>query len=212
VFEPFFTTKEPGKGTGLGLPMVYGIVKQSGGSIELYSEENHGTSVKIYLPRVDAAVDVLPAAIQPIAAASGSERILVVEDDPFLKGMIVDILKARGYTVYSAEKAEEVEIIFQSAARCDLLITDVVMPKIRGGPNSPRVWPSAGQVSGFSICPVTRVMRSCIMGYGREGYRFCRSLSSPALWPREYAKSSTHPLPHGVDRKSSRYGDTACLS
>jgi two-component system, cell cycle sensor histidine kinase and response regulator CckA len=167
VFEPFFTTKEPGKGTGLGLPMVYGIVKQSGGSIELYSEVNHGTSVKIYLPRVDAAVDVIPASIQPIAAASGSERILVVEDDPFLKGMIVDILKARGYTVYSAEKPEEVEIIFQSAARCDLLITDVVMPKMRGPELAAYVaqrWP------GIRILYMSGYTSDAILHHGiREG-------------------------------------------
>jgi two-component system, cell cycle sensor histidine kinase and response regulator CckA len=100
--------------------------------------------VKIYLPRVDAAVDVIPAAIQPSAAATGSERILVVEDDPLVKGMVVDILKTRGYTVYSIEKPEELEILFQSAAKCELLITDVVMPKMRGPELAARVakrWP-----------------------------------------------------------------------
>jgi two-component system, cell cycle sensor histidine kinase and response regulator CckA len=144
IFEPFFTMKEPGKGTGLGLPTVYGIVKQSGGSIEVYSELNHGTSVKIYLPRVTGAVDVIPSAIQAVAASTGSERILVVEDDSLLKGMVVDILKARGYTVYSAEKPEDLEVIFQSSAKFDLLVTDVVMPKIRGREVAARVaqhWP-----------------------------------------------------------------------
>jgi two-component system cell cycle sensor histidine kinase/response regulator CckA len=143
IFEPFFTTKESGKGTGLGLPTVYGIVKQSGGSIEVYSEVNHGMSVKIYLPGADGAAEVIPI-VPVIAAATGSERILVVEDDPLLKGMVVDILKTRGYTVYSAEKPEELDIIFQNAAKCDLLVTDVVMPKLKGPEIAARVaehWP-----------------------------------------------------------------------
>jgi len=159
IFEPFFTTKEPGKGTGLGLPMVYGIVKQSGGSIEVCSEVDHGTSVKIYLPRIDGVVDVVPSFVQAIAGARGSEHILVVEDDPLLKGMVVDILKGRGYTVYGAEKPEELEIIFQSATKCDLLITDVVMPKIKGPELAARVaqrWPGVRvlYMSGYTSDPV----------------------------------------------------------
>src|SRR5208283_2370339 len=130
LFEPFFTTKEPGKGTGLGLPMVYGIVKQSGGSIEVYSELNHGTTVRIYLPCVDAEVEKAASTVERSIRSDGSERILLVEDDVLLRNLAVDILTAHGYTVQAVEKPEELESVIQQTAECDLLLTDVVMPKL----------------------------------------------------------------------------------
>ena len=144
IFEPFFTTKEPGKGTGLGLPMVYGIVKQSGGSIEVYSELNHGTTVKIYLPRVDAEVEKVPAPVKDSKHLRGSERILLVEDDVLLRNLAVDVLTANGYTVQAIEKPEHLETVLQDTAACDLLLTDVVMPKMSGPELAKRVtrhWP-----------------------------------------------------------------------
>jgi len=129
IFEPYFTTKE--FGTGLGLPMVYGIVKQSGGSIEVYSELHHGTSVKVYLPRVDAAVEEI-SAVGASTRERGSERILLVEDDVLLRRLVADILTAHGYAVHALEKVEDLEPLLQHTAECDLLLTDVVMPKMNG--------------------------------------------------------------------------------
>ena len=147
LFEPFFTTKEAGKGTGLGLPVVYGIVKQSGGSIEVYSELNHGTTVKIYLPRVDSEVEqLLPASFAADTRARGAERVLLVEDDMQLRHLVATILTSRGYTVEAVERPEELEYILEHTPRCSLLLTDVVMPKLSGPEVARRVqkrWPEA---------------------------------------------------------------------
>src|SRR5579872_298622 len=132
IFEPFFTTKEPGKGTGLGLPMVYGIVKQSGGSIEVYSEVNCGTTVKIYLPRVQAEAENVSPAVKQSTLIKGTEKILLVEDDVLLRGMAADILSSHGYTVYPVASVADFASVLQKLPPCDLLLTDVVMPGLRG--------------------------------------------------------------------------------
>jgi CheY-like chemotaxis protein/two-component sensor histidine kinase len=144
VFEPFFTTKEPGKGTGLGLPMVYGVVKQSGGSIELYSEVNCGTTVKIYLPRVAGTAEAVSASGKGTIAARGTEKILLVEDDAALRGMASDILHSHGYTVYPVAHIADFESVVHKLPPCELLLTDIVMPKMRGPELAVRVgqrWP-----------------------------------------------------------------------
>jgi PAS domain S-box-containing protein len=131
VFEPFFTTKEVGKGTGLGLSMVYGFVKQSGGHIKIYSEEGHGTSIKLYLPRAeepDAAIEAPPVA--PVEG--GEETILVVEDDHLVRDFVVTQLKSLGYTILATSSGAEALKLIDEGVNFDLLFTDVIMP---GGMN-----------------------------------------------------------------------------
>jgi len=130
VFEPFFTTKELGRGTGLGLSMVYGFVKQSGGHITIYSEEGQGTTVKLYFPRhlanADSTGEENKEAKSP--SASGNEVVLVVEDDPEVRAFSVTSLMELGYGVLQAESADAALPILRSDQRIDLLFTDVVLP------------------------------------------------------------------------------------
>jgi PAS domain S-box-containing protein len=127
VFEPFFTTKPEGQGTGLGLSMVYGFVKQSNGHIKIYSEPGHGTTVRIYLPRVRQEED-LPTEIEAGPVTGGSETIMVVEDDEEVRTVVVDMLTDLGYRVLKAKDALSALAIIESGLAIDLLFTDVVMP------------------------------------------------------------------------------------
>ena len=127
VFEPFFTTKPEGQGTGLGLSMVYGFVKQSGGHIKIYSEPGHGTTVRIYLPRTRQSEDV-ETDIETGPATGGEETVLVVEDDEEVRGTVVDMLCDLGYRVLKAKDAQSALAIVESGVPIDLLFTDVVMP------------------------------------------------------------------------------------
>ncbi|VXC97354.1 conserved hypothetical protein [Burkholderia sp. 8Y] len=125
--DPFFTTKPEGVGTGLGLSMAYGFVKQSGGHFKIYSEVGHGTTIKIYLPRsLEAVVQTTSLAAAPVVG--GSETILVVEDDLAVQSTVVEMLRELGYQVLKADNAESALGILQSGLPIDLLFTDVVMP------------------------------------------------------------------------------------
>ena len=132
LFEPFFTTKAAGKGTGLGLSTVFGIVKQSGGSVEVYSEPSHGTSVKVYLPRIDQPVSIEAEETRK-KVARGTETILLVEDDEMVRNLVRETLEREGYRLMDASDPLEAR---QSAedypGAIQLLITDLIMPKLSG--------------------------------------------------------------------------------
>ena len=134
MFEPFFTTKELGKGTGLGLATVYGIIKQSGGYIWVYSEEGHGTSFKIYLPLVEMRAEGrLAAPVVQESACRGSETILIVEDDASLREVTCEILRGDGYKVLAAGSADDaIRVSEAHAGAIDFLLTDVIMAKMNG--------------------------------------------------------------------------------
>ncbi|MBR0696413.1 PAS domain S-box protein [Bradyrhizobium lablabi] len=133
VFDPFFTTKEVGKGTGLGLSMVFGFVKQSGGHIKIYSEEGHGTSVKIYLPRAAGAGQTLAEASAAAEAEGGEELVLVVEDDALVRNYVVAQVRSLGYATLEAANAAEALQVIDTNPAIDLLFTDVIMPGAMNG-------------------------------------------------------------------------------
>ena len=133
IFEPFFTTKEQGKGTGLGLSTVYGVVKQSGGFIWVYSEVGKGTSFKIYLPRVDSPVEGTDAPKVYAEAPCGTETVLLAEDEADVRELAREFLEAAGYNVIQACNGQEaLKRAAEYSAQIDLLVTDLVMPGITG--------------------------------------------------------------------------------
>jgi CheY-like chemotaxis protein len=133
IFEPFFTTKEVGKGTGLGLAMVYGIVKQSGGAITVRSAPGEGSVFTVYLPRLSGKINEIPATPAVERSRSGKGTILLVEDQESVRGLVARVLLSAGYHVIEASSASEVLDLPDSQLRSiDLLITDVVMPGMSG--------------------------------------------------------------------------------
>jgi PAS domain S-box-containing protein len=137
VFDPFFSTKPLGTGTGLGLSMVYGFVRQSGGHVNIYSEPGHGTTVRLYLPRVDRSEEAAAAEDQQ-PVVGGDETILVAEDDDRVRATVVEILGDLGYRVLAARDGASALEIIEGGAPIDLLFTDVVMPGRLRGPELAR--------------------------------------------------------------------------
>ncbi|MDQ6646422.1 MAG: response regulator [Pseudomonadota bacterium] len=164
VFDPFFTTKPEGSGTGLGLSMVYGFVKQSGGHIKIYSEVGHGTTVKLYLPRsVEAEYE--PATVPIESAQGGTESILVVEDDEAVRETAVSLLRNLGYTVFQASDAQAALAVIDSGIRVDLLFTDVVMPgEIRSSELAKR---ARERIPGVAVLFTSGYTQNAIVHAGR---------------------------------------------
>lgn len=127
AFEPYYSTKPEGEGTGLGLSMAYGFIKQSGGDMRIYSEPGQGTTVKVWLPRsTERVVDIEP--LLPTRVEGGTETLLVVEDDRYVQSAVVETLGELGYTVLKADDAQSAMAIVRSGVKIDLLFSDVVMP------------------------------------------------------------------------------------
>jgi CheY-like chemotaxis protein len=165
AFEPFFTTKPVGKGTGLGLSQVYGFVKQSGGHVKIYSEVDHGTTVKIYLPRVSAP-DAKVEEEAPIALPEGAaETILVVEDDDDVRTHSVESLRELGYRVLEAHDGPSALRLLERQPRVDLLFTDVVLP---GGMTGAQVAAQAKEMrEDLKVLFTTGYARNAIIHHGR---------------------------------------------
>ncbi len=133
LFEPFFTTKERGKGTGLGLATVYGIVKQANGHIGVYSEPGRGTTFKVYLPRTQARIETQCSPDALDSAVGGNETILLAEDEPLVRSLTTETLRSLGYSVLEAANgADAIRVSAEHDGEIQLLITDVVMPQMSG--------------------------------------------------------------------------------
>jgi PAS domain S-box-containing protein len=142
IFEPFFTTKEGGKGTGLGLSTVYGIVKQSGGEIQVYSEPGKGATFKLYFPETEAAADEGKGVRAYSSAPRGAETVLLLEDDSGVRQLVRQMLARQGYTVLEAQNwREAVELCSQHQGPIHLLLSDVVMPEMSGPAVAARISP-----------------------------------------------------------------------
>jgi CheY-like chemotaxis protein len=165
IFDPFFTTKPLGKGTGLGLSMVHGFVRQSGGQVRVYSEEGHGTTMCLYLPRHYGDLASDEAGQDPTIHPSGTgETVLVIDDEPTVRMLIVEVLEEAGYAALEAEDGPSGMEILQSDARIDLLITDVGLP---GGMNGRQVADAARAARpGLKVLFVTGYAENAAVGNG----------------------------------------------
>ena len=132
IFEPFFTTKQPGQGTGLGLSTVYGIARQAGGHVDVYSEVGHGTVFKVYLPWKGEQQGQGTTALAAASYPTGTEHVLVVEDDPAIREIIVHVLSSRGYQVTATNGAAAAIAHVEAGAPVDLVVSDVMMPAMSG--------------------------------------------------------------------------------
>ncbi|MBP3954813.1 PAS domain S-box protein [Gemmata sp. G18] len=180
IFEPFFTTKGPGKGTGLGLATVYGIVKQSGGHVDVYSEVGVGTTFKVYLPRTEPTGGGAKSHSALRALPRGTETVLVVEDDAAVRALTRHILQSAGYAVLEAAGGDEaLRVAADHAGRIDLLVTDVVMPGLGGRAAAERL---AERHPGLRVLFVSGYTDDAVVRHGvlHESVNFLQKPFTPA--------------------------------
>ena len=186
AFEPFFTTKAQGKGTGLGLATCYGIVKQHGGNIWVYSEVGQGTTFKIYLPQVEEPVAAMPAQVLAQTLPRGKETVLVVEDETAVRALATRVLRAQGYLVLEAiNGAEAIRVAEAYApATIDLLLTDVVMPELGGQAAATQI---SARNSTMKVLFISGYTDNAIVHHGRleEGVAFLHKPFTPAMLTRK---------------------------
>ncbi|MGE0278856.1 MAG: ATP-binding protein, partial [Nitrospiraceae bacterium] len=164
IFDPFFTTKPIGEGTGLGLSMVHGFVRQSGGQVRVYSEVGKGTTMCLYLPRYMGAVDTESPEKSAIPEVGSGESVLIIDDEPTVRMLIADVLSEAGYAVLEAQDGPSGMRILQSDTRVDLLITDVGLP---GGMNGRQVADAARMTRpGLKVLFVTGFAENAAVGNG----------------------------------------------
>ena len=188
IFEPFFTTKGPGKGTGLGLATVHGIVQQSGGHLDVYSEVGRGTTFKVYLPRlIDDSVKSDELKIVS-AVPSGTETVLMADDEPGVRALARIVLETFGYTVVEAADGEAaLRAGLAYPGPIHLLMTDVVMPRMNGRQLADRLRPKHPEMP-CSMFPATQTTRSFGMAFSKKRWLFCKSPSHLLRWRRKYAR------------------------
>jgi PAS domain S-box-containing protein len=166
AFDPFFTTKPVGSGTGLGLSMIYGFARQSGGQVRIYSELGHGATVSLYLPRHigDAETADAQPELSAVAHATQGQVVLVVDDEPLVRMLVVDVLQELGYTAIEAGDGRSGLKLLQSAARVDLLITDIGLP---GGLNGRQVAEAARKFRGdLKVLFITGYAENAVLSHG----------------------------------------------
>jgi two-component system, cell cycle sensor histidine kinase and response regulator CckA len=185
VFEPFFTTKEIGKGTGLGLSTVYGIVKQSGGDIMVYSEIGHGTTFKVYLPSVDQSVEQPQWVADRDHQYAGTETILLVEDDDVVRRLVCEVLTSNGYRILEAKSGKAALSICRShAGVIHLLLTDVIMPAMGGRELKDKV---------TNLCPDVKIL--FMSGYTDD------SVANRGIYDADFAFIEKPFTPDGLARR-----------
>jgi PAS domain S-box-containing protein len=185
IFEPFFTTKAPGQGTGLGLSTVYGIVKQSGGSVEVYSEPGRGSTFKIYLPRLEGADAAATPSSAELEVPRGRETVLLAEDEDGVRAFVVLALEVLGYTVLQARDGAEALALCRDDPRpIHLLITDVVMPRMSGRELAERV---AALRPGLKVLYLSGYTDDAVVRHGllQEGVAFLQKPFTPAVLARK---------------------------